>query len=216
MNAGRAKVLKAILVFLTVMLLMTLVSNKVDFLMTPEVATTRPQKGQLGYQITEVGSYRDGKVVFYTNLEKEPYLNMGDQPTVQFANVSDRLRLVIESKMFDEQSQQIGYICRFAQEPKSSLYDGQRGTVRFTYSFGTYDAVIPAECIVYEGSPYVYLVEESGSVLGKRTIVRKTQVDVLARDDFQAAVSGSLNETNELVRFSSKALHHEQRVRVIQ
>ncbi|MDO5376833.1 MAG: hypothetical protein Q4G52_00730 [Clostridia bacterium] len=216
MNAGRANVLKAIAAFLAVMLLMTLVSNKVNFWMTPEVTTTRPQKGQLGFQITETGSYGDGQVVFYTNLEKEPYLNVGDQPTVQFANASERLRLVIESKTFDEQSQQIGYICRLAQEPQSSLYDGQRGTVRFTYTFGTYDAVIPAECIVYEGGAYVYLVEEAGSVLGKSTIVRKTQVDVLARDDFQAAVSGSLNETSELVRFSSKALHHEQRVRVIE
>ncbi len=216
MSATRANVFKGILIFLAVMLLLTLLSNKIDTLMTPQVTAVHPQKGQLGYSITETGTYRDGKVIFYTNLEKEPYLNIGDQPTVQFVNVAERLPLVIDSKVFDEQTQQIGYVCRFAQQPQSTLYDGQRGTVQFTYVLGTYDTVIPKECVVYEGTAYVYLIEASSSVMGESTIVRKTQVDVLATDDLQAAVSGSILATSELVRFSSKPLHHEQRVSVIE
>lgn len=215
MTTHKKQVLKCIVFFLTAMLIFTLISNKIDFLLTPEVAVVQPKKGQLFRQITEMGNYRDGKFIFWTNLEKEPYLNLNDQLTVEFVNIPERLPIIIDEKEFDESSQMIGYVCHFLQEPKNTIYDGQRGTARFRYIIGDYDTVIPKECIFYDGAPYVYLIEKSNSMLGDSTIISKSFVNILDTDDYQAAISGSLDYQDQIVQFSNAVLKNEQKVRVI-
>lgn len=214
MKINRAQIIKYIIIFLAIMLFFTIVSNKINYAMMPEVSIVAPSNGLLSREITANGYVENNKVVFRVNIEKEPYIVVGDRPTAEFSNIKERVRIIVESKEFDAETQSIKYICRF-DKPTDSVYDGQNCYIRFSYALGSFESVLPKECVITEGGKsFIYRLETVSSVVGESNIVRKIEVTILEQDDYNAAISGSISNYDTIVRYSTKPLGNELKVRV--
>ena len=215
MKVNRNKIIKCVIIFLSVMVLFTIISNKINYMMMPEVQAVSPGRAELSYEISAFAYVADKKVIFALSMEKEPYISVGDHINAEFSNLRERLGLVAEEKNFDPMSQSMEIVCRFDAGFPDGVYEGQNCQIRHSYSLGSYECVVPREAVLYEGGrAYLYRVETVKSVMGESSIVRKLEVEVLDEDDFNAAVSGGVNNHDLIVRRATKPLRNNQKVRL--
>jgi hypothetical protein len=197
------------------MLLFTLISNKVNYLMTPEVLATGPRPNRIGYDIYSSGVYRDGAVTFQLSLTNEALIETGDEVTVSFVNMRDRLTATVAEKVFDEESQTVS-VTATTGDGDTEAYDGQFAEVTFYYLSGNYPRVLPKTAVISErGESVVYVVRTVNSVFGEREIVNRRVVTLLDQDEFNAAVEG-INDNDVVVYDTTKPLTEEAAVRVLQ
>ena len=197
MKTEKRKIIKAIAIFLGVMLVFTLISVKVDYYMTPEVQTTFPQRGVLSFELNATGTASGGNVSFSLDLTQEKY---------------NTVTAVIREKKFDPESQTVLFNCRMVGNPE--VYDGQNCTVTYQHILGEYNILLPRECIRQSGeNAFVYMVETVQGVLGEYELVKQVNVTVIDTDEFNAAVEAPLSEHHRVIRASSKPIYGDQKVR---
>lgn len=212
MKTEKRKIIKAIAIFLGVMLVFTLISVKVDYYMTPEVQTTFPQRGVLSFELNATGTASGGNVSFSLDLTQEKYLKEGDGVQLAFLNQSNTVTAVIREKKFDPESQTVLFNCRMVGNPE--VYDGQNCTVTYQHILGEYNILLPRECIRQSGeNAFVYMVETVQGVLGEYELVKQVNVTVIDTDEFNAAVEAPLSEHHRVIRASSKPIYGDQKVR---
>ncbi|MDD6024432.1 MAG: hypothetical protein PUC06_09400 [Oscillospiraceae bacterium] len=91
--------------------------------------------------------------------------------------------------------------------------------MQLSYSIGnknaSYDLVLPSSCIHTDSDgSFVYGVSVKSSPLGNRYSVKKCKVEVLASDDVNSAVSGTLSSTDFIITTSTVPLQVGDRVRI--
>ena len=80
---------------------------------------------------------------------------------------------------------------------------------------GKYDTVIPNGAVKEDsGGKFVYVVKVRATPLGNRYITKKVNVDVLASDTANSAISGDVSELDNVIINSSKPLDDGQQVRL--
>ena len=80
---------------------------------------------------------------------------------------------------------------------------------------GKYDTVIPNGAVKEDsGGKFVYVVKVRATPLGNRYITKKVNVDVLASDTSNSAISGDVSEFDNVIINSSKPLDDGQQVRL--
>lgn len=217
MKIKKGAILKAIGIFFGIMLFFTLISPGVNRLMTAEVLTTGTVVDALKIDVVKNAVWQDGLISFTLGLEKEMLLGEGDTIEVEGDFVEGRLRVraVVEEKAFDAQRQEMVYRCALVEQDQK-LYEGQQCQVRFSYPLGTFDRVLPRECVFYEGDQaFVYYVETVETALGKEQTAQKLPVTVLEEDEYAVAVAGNIHERYRVIQYSTKPLTQGQRVRMI-
>lgn len=214
MKYNKGKIIKISVIFFIIMLFFTVISTKVDYMMTPQVATTRTTKANLQININTNATVTNGLVTFNLNMEKESLLHIGDSVQVEFVNGKYEKKASVIEKKFNPDYQTMEYICELS-ESGTNVHEGQIGEIRFDYSLGTFDMILPRECVIYEGQkPFIYYIENVNTVTGEKYIVKKAEINILEEDDFYVAVSGNITERNMVVQYSSKPIQEGAKVRV--
>ena len=98
---------------------------------------------------------------------------------------------------------------------EGSLVAGQSLTMSISSRSSNYDLVVPSSAI-HDGNngKYVLVVESKSSPLGNRYFANRYDVEVLASDDTQTAISGALNGYEYVVTTSSKPIEPGAQVRL--
>lgn len=214
MKLKKEKVLRVIGIFFIIMLFFTLIGSRINDIMTPEVVTTSAIQNELQININKNAVITEGNVSFTLNMEKEKLLQLGDSLDVTFLEGTTRVRAVVIDKEFNPEAQEMRYICQLMEEA-TTVYNGQHCQVRFAYSLGSFNRVLPRECLFYDGGEaFVYYVQAMDAVTGKQQTIQKLMVAVLEEDEFGVAVSGNISERHLIVRYATKPLKEGQRVRL--
>ena len=80
-----------------------------------------------------------------------------------------------------------------------------------------YDTCVPLGALHSDGDKYyVYVINEKDTILGTETAVDKVQVDILDKNNEQAAIEGSFSWGQQFVLTSSKTLRNGDRVRLVE
>lgn len=198
--------------FLVIMLFFTIISKKVDYMMTPEVVTTRTKRGDLLININTNATVINGLVSFNLNMEKESLLQVGDSLQAEFLNGEYKKEVSVIEKTFNPDYQTMEYTCTLNE---TDVYEGQICQIQFDYSLGAFNMILPRESVIYEGqNTFVYYIENVHTVIGENYIVQKAEVDILQKDDFYVAISSNINERHMVVQYSSKSIDVGVKVRV--
>jgi len=214
MKINKGRILRAIGSFFALMIFFTVVGGRINEMMTTEVATTSTTANELQININQNAVIDNGYVYFTLNMEKEMLLQVGDSLDVELLGEGTRVRAVVIEKEFNAAVQEMGFRCEL-WEGETIFYEGQLCRVGFAYSLGTFNQVLPRECLFYEGNEaFVYYVETLDTALGKQSTVQKLMVNILEEDEFGAAVAGNIHERYLIVRYATKPLEEGQRVRI--
>jgi len=214
MRISKRKVVKAAAIFLGLMLLFTLISAGANRLLTAEVRTASPARGDLSLALSAEGVAEGEMIVFRLPLYQDMYVSPGDTVSLSFSNIKGRLMAVVQGKEFDADTQTVIATCKLAVGSAGAFYDGQICSVGIVHFLGSYDMILPRECVIDEGSrSIVYVVETQDAVFGESEIVRAVEVSVLDTDELNAAVDAPLDGRSLVVRNSTKPLRHEMKVR---
>lgn len=101
--------------------------------------------------------------------------------------------------------------------PAGDWKQGQSVQVDVTQSREEYNAVVPLTAVHQsQNDYYLYVVESRSGILGVENVVRQVKVDLLARDNDRAAVSGAFNPEQKIVSQTSKPLADGDKVRLVQ
>lgn len=215
MKLDKRKITKCILVFLGVMLIFTLITNKVNYMMTPEVMVVMARPSRIGFEINLFGTYENGNVTFNADLNLDNYISKGNFVFVRFANHKDDFGAEIINKDFDSETQSLSITARVNNISNINVYDEQHANVSFFHTLGNYNLVLPRSSVIREGNDtFVYLVQTVSSVTGKSDIVVRRNVTIIAKDEFNVAIEGGLHDIELIVAASSKPLRNEMTVRI--
>ncbi|MCL2216168.1 MAG: hypothetical protein FWB91_04015 [Defluviitaleaceae bacterium] len=98
--------------------------------------------------------------------------------------------------------------------PDGNWTSGQRVDAQVVLSSSSYDLTIPISALRSDNAGYfLYIVGRRATVLGLQNIVTRMNVNVVARDNETASVSGPVFQSNIIVA-SSRAISDGDRVRV--
>jgi hypothetical protein len=99
--------------------------------------------------------------------------------------------------------------------PEGDWSEGQRVDIRSVQSRNTYDQCVPLSAVNSDNTGYYLLtVEQKSTVLGIENILIRTSVNILASDDDNAAIQGSMGRNSQIVTGSNKAVAAGDRVRI--
>lgn len=94
---------------------------------------------------------------------------------------------------------------------------GSIATLKVEKASKKYDTCVPLGALHSDGDKYyVYAINEKDTILGTETAVDKVQVDILDKNNEQAAIEGSFSWGQQFVLTSSKTLRNGDRVRLVE
>lgn len=94
---------------------------------------------------------------------------------------------------------------------------GSIATLKVEKASKKYDTCVPLGALHSDGGKYyVYVINEKDTILGTETAVDKVQVDILDKNNEQAAIEGSFSWGQKFVLTSSKTLRNGDRVRLVE
>lgn len=94
---------------------------------------------------------------------------------------------------------------------------GSIATLKVEKASKKYDTCVPLGALHSDGDKYyVYVINEKDTILGTETAVDKVQVDILDKNNEQAAIEGSFSWGQQFVLTSSKTLRNGDRVRLVE
>ncbi len=102
------------------------------------------------------------------------------------------------------------------QLPDDSLEAGEAATMTATRSSESYDCCVPIQALhVEDGRYFVYVVNETETILGTELSVQRIDVTVLDKNETSAALqAGSLTSEQQIVLSSDKEISAGSRVRI--
>lgn len=94
---------------------------------------------------------------------------------------------------------------------------GTIATLKVEKASKKYDTCVPLTALHSDGDKYyVYVINEKDTILGTETAVDKVQVEILDKNNEQAAIDGAFSWDQKFVLTSSKALRDGDRVRLLE
>lgn len=175
------------------------------------VKTIGVEKGltcNAGQTIFEIGRKSSAvSVEWQMNAEKASTLNAGDKVRFKIKSLDNSS---IEGKVKEKQYSINTGMYRFTSDISvegSSPEDGSEVEISATKQSANYQYIVPKSSISgQEGKEYVFVVKERDGILGKENYVTMVDVKVEESNDFNSAISGTIDSGDEIVIFSSKAL----------
>jgi len=97
-------------------------------------------------------------IVFRLPLYQDMYVSPGDTVSLSFSNIKGRLMAVVQGKEFDADTQTVIATYKLAVGSAGAFYDGQICSVGIVHLLGSYDMILPRECVIDEGSRCIVYV----------------------------------------------------------
>ena len=171
---------------------------------TTEDTAIRISDQSAGYKFTAT---LDKASANYLSKDDKVTLDLGNGTTVEGLTVQS-----IEVSAEDKNSYELT-----VSIPAKFKKLGSIATLKVDKASKKYDTCVPLGALHSDGDKYyVYVINEKDTILGTETAVDKVQVDILDKNNEQAAIEGSFSWGQQFVLTSSKTLRNGDRVRLVE
>lgn len=171
---------------------------------TTEDTAIRISDQSAGYKFTATLDKASAK---YLSKDDKVTLNLGNGTTVEGLTVQS-----IDVSAEDKNSYELT-----VSIPAKVKKLGSIATLKVEKASKKYDTCVPLGALHSDGDKYyVYVINEKDTILGTETAVDKVQVDILDKNNEQAAIEGSFSWGQKFVLTSSKTLRNGDRVRLVE
>lgn len=137
--------------------------------------------------------------------EQARLVQVGDRASLVNSWYYNDMEIVLQSIKPDRQNPSKNKMLTFTVDG-DSVTVGQQLNISVGQKSQTYDCIIPLSALRNDtNGDYILIVESKSTPLGNRYIATRVDVQVLAKDDTQAAVSGALNGWGDYVITTSSA-----------
>lgn len=171
---------------------------------TTEDTAIRISDQSAGYKFTATLDKASAK---YLSKDDKVTLDLGNGTTVEGLTVQS-----IDVSAEDKNSYELT-----VSIPAKVKKLGSIATLKVEKASKKYDTCVPLGALHSDGDKYyVYVINEKDTVLGTETAVDKVQVDILDKNNEQAAIEGSFSWGQKFVLTSSKTLRNGDRVRLVE
>lgn len=171
---------------------------------TTEDTAIRISDQSAGYKFTATLDKASAK---YLSKDDKVTLDLGNGTTVEGLTVQS-----IDVSAEDKNSYELT-----ASIPAKVKKLGSIATLKVEKASKKYDTCVPLGALHSDGDKYyVYVINEKDTILGTETAVDKVQVDILDKNNEQAAIEGSFSWGQKFVLTSSKTLRNGDRVRLVE
>ncbi len=154
---------------------------------------------------------------FIATLDKASakYLSKDDKVTLDLGNGTTVEGLMVQS--IDVSAEDKNSYELTVSIPAKVKKLGSIATLKVEKASKKYDTCVPLGALHSDGDKYyVYVINEKDTILGTETAVDKVQVDILDKNNEQAAIEGSFSWGQKFVLTSSKTLRNGDRVRLVE
>ena len=154
---------------------------------------------------------------FTATLDKASakYLSKDDKVTLDLGNGTTVEGLTVQS--MDVSAEDKNSYELTVSIPAKVKKLGSIATLKVEKASKKYDTCVPLGALHSDGDKYyVYVINEKDTILGTETAVDKVQVDILDKNNEQAAIEGSFSWGQQFVLTSSKTLRNGDRVRLVE
>lgn len=154
---------------------------------------------------------------FTATLDKASakYLSKDDKVTLDLGNGTTVEGLTVQS--IDVSAEDKNSYKLTVSIPAKVKKLGSIATLKVEKASKKYDTCVPLGALHSDGDKYyVYVINEKDTILGTETAVDKVQVDILDKNNEQAAIEGSFSWGQQFVLTSSKTLRNGDRVRLVE
>ena len=154
---------------------------------------------------------------FTATLDKASakYLSKDDKVTLDLGNGTTVEGLTVQS--IDVSAEDKNSYELTVSIPAKVKKLGSIATLKVEKASKKYDTCVPLGALHSDGDKYyVYVINEKDTILGTETAVDKVQVDILDKNNEQAAIEGSFSWGQKFVLTSSKTLRNGDRVRLVE
>lgn len=150
---------------------------------------------------------------FTVTNEQAKRLSVGDQADVVNAWRYDDLNIVLSSIKPDTANPGQNKLLTF--DISGDITPGQTLNVSVGQKSATYDCIVPNSAIREDNNgKFVLIVESKSSPLGNRYVATRVDVQVVASDDTQSAVTGGLSGSEFVITTSNKPVEAGKLVRL--
>lgn len=171
---------------------------------TTEDTAIRISDQSAGYKFTAILDKASAK---YLSKDDKVTLDLGNGTTVEGLTVQS-----IDVSAEDKNSYELT-----VSIPAKVKKLGSIATLKVEKASKKYDTCVPLGALHSDGDKYyVYVINEKDTILGTETAVDKVQVDILDKNNEQAAIEGSFSWGQQFVLTSSKTLRNGDRVRLVE
>lgn len=171
---------------------------------TTEDTAIRISDQSAGYKFTATLDKTSAK---YLSKDDKVTLDLGNGTTVEGLTVQS-----IDVSAEDKNSYELT-----VSIPAKVKKLGSIATLKVEKASKKYDTCVPLGALHSDGGKYyVYVINEKDTILGTETAVDKVQVDILDKNNEQAAIEGSFSWGQKFVLTSSKTLRNGDRVRLVE
>ena len=171
---------------------------------TTEDTAIRISDQSAGYKFTATLDKASAK---YLSKDDKVTLDLGNGTTVEGLTVQS-----IDVSAEDKNSYELT-----VSIPAKVKKLGSIATLKVDKASKKYDTCVPLGALHSDGDKYyVYVINEKDTILGTETAVDKVQVDILDKNNEQAAIEGSFSWGQQFVLTSSKTLRNGDRVRRVE
>ena len=154
---------------------------------------------------------------FIATLDKASakYLSKDDKVTLDLGNGTTVEGLTVQS--IDVSAEDKNSYELTVSIPAKVKKLGSIATLKVEKASKKYDTCVPLGALHSDGDKYyVYVINEKDTILGTETAVDKVQVDILDKNNEQAAIEGSFSWGQQFVLTFSKTLRNGDRVRLVE
>lgn len=171
---------------------------------TTEDTAIRISDQSAGYKFTATLDKASAK---YLSKDDKVTLDLGNGTTVEGLTVQS-----IDVSAEDKNSYELTVSIPAKVKKLESI-----ATLKVEKASKKYDTCVPLGALHSDGDKYyVYVINEKDTILGTETAVDKVQVDILDKNNEQAAIEGSFSWGQQFVLTSSKTLRNGDRVRLVE
>lgn len=160
----------------------------------------------------------DGKkltVSFSVSKEQAQKLQVGDQAEPQnYWEYDENFKAVLRQVTADSSDPQNSRLLKFEID-SDAVTAGDTVQLQIAESSKTYDLVVPNSAVRNDANgTFVLILQTRQSPLGNRYIVTRESVKVLAKDDTNSAISGSIGAYTYVVTTSTRSISSGDQVRL--
>ncbi len=150
---------------------------------------------------------------FSVTNDQAKRLHLGDEGTVASYYWGNKTEATLSAIKPDPKAPQTNKLLEF--EITGDVAAGEKLTISIGERSQTYDLVVPNSAIRSDSNGrFVYIVQAKNSALGNRYFARRVDVDVIASDDNNSAVTGALNYGDYVITTASAPLKSGDQVRL--
>ena len=150
---------------------------------------------------------------FSVTNEQARRLHTGDTATVSNYYWGSQIVATLSTIKIDPKNPQTNKLLTF--DLSGDVNAGAELTISVGEKSANYDTVIPNSAIRSDSNgSFVYIIEAKNSPLGNRYIAKRVDVEVLASDDVNSAVTGGLNNGDYVITTSNAPIKNGEMVRM--